>query len=95
MCENKEQLNRNGGGFDNVDGPGPHPFDGLEGLRFEVHLQYGPIRGDHYAKVAARLENEIRTAMAQVLGSGQLSFEVGGHVVEPQMAIVPIPPHDG
>jgi hypothetical protein len=74
---------------DNIDGPVP-PENYLEGLKFNIELQYGPIRPALYHQVVQELRQQIDEAMRRVLSEGRLTFAVDGHNVEPQMGVTPV-----
>lgn len=63
---------------------------GLEGLKFRVELQYGPIRPALYQQTVTELERQVREAMENVLREDRLTFNVDGQPVNPQMAVVHI-----
>jgi len=72
-----------------IDGPIP-PENYLEGLKFHIELQYGPIRPALYQQVVQELRQQIDEAMRRVLSEGRLTFSVDGHAVEPQMGVIPV-----
>lgn len=74
---------------DKMDAPTP-PEDYLEGLKFHVELQYGPIRPALYQQVAEELRQKIDEAMRSVLSEGRLTFSVDGQPVEPRMGVRPV-----